>query len=61
MRLSKKEYEEKIIRIAPKMAEILANGRGVELGESRSGLKMYAVIRSHQTLNLKGEVNEDGR
>lgn len=60
MRLTKQEYEKRIKLIAPQIAEILAHGQSVELAESRSGLKLFAVTRSHKVMNFKSEVSADG-
>lgn len=45
MRLTEKQYIERIDEIKGQIAELLASGKDVELAESRSGLKMFVVSR----------------
>lgn len=59
MRLTKKEYIDRIDEIKGQVAAILASGSDVELCESRSGLKLFAVKRTHQVLD-RSKKNDRG-
>ena len=52
----KKLYEKMLAEMLPQMAEILASGYFLEVGKSRSGLKLFKVTRKHEVVrrsNLK--------
>ena len=52
--ISKKEsYEQKLISIAPHLAELLDAGFILEIAKSRSGIKIFRTIRRHEVLNYK--------
>lgn len=51
-------YESEIHSMAEQMAELLDKGYSVEIGKSRSGLKLFAVSRRHEVVKRKGNMNE---
>ena len=56
---SRKEfYETEIHNMAEQMAELLDKGYSVEIGRSRSGLKLFTVNRKHDVVKRKGNMNE---
>lgn len=56
---SRKEfYETEIRNMAEQMAELLDKGYSVEIGRSRSGLKLFTVNRKHEVVKRKGNMNE---
>lgn len=56
---SRKEfYETEIRNMAEQMAELLDKGYSVEIGRSRSGLKLFTVSRKHEVVKRKGNLNE---
>ena len=56
---SRKEfYESEIHSMAEQIAEILDSGYSVEVGKSRSGLKLFAVSRKHEVVRKRGNLNE---
>lgn len=52
---TRKEFYESEIH---SMAELLDKGYSVEIGKSRSGLKLFAVSRRHEVVKRKGNMNE---
>lgn len=45
----KKEFYKKLlVGMSDQMADILANGKAIEVDRSRSGLKMYSFRRRHE-------------
>lgn len=45
----KKEFYKKLlVGMSDQMADILANGKAIEIDHSRSGLKMYSFRRRHE-------------
>jgi hypothetical protein len=54
----KEFYEREIHSMAEQMAELLDKGYSVEIGKSRSGLKLFAVSRRHEVVKRKGNMNE---
>lgn len=56
---SRKEfYENKIHNMADQLAELLDKGYSIEVGRSRSGLKLFTVSRKHEVVKRKGNMNE---
>jgi hypothetical protein len=51
-------YESEIHSMAEQIAQILDSGYSVEIGKSRSGLKLFAVSRKHEVVKRKGNLNE---
>lgn len=54
----KEFYEREIHNMAAQMAEILDSGYSVEVGKSRSGLKLFSVSRKHEVVRKRGNLNE---
>lgn len=52
----KEFYESEVHNMAAQIAEILDNGYSVEIGKSRSGLKLFTVSRKHEVVK-RGKVN----
>lgn len=52
----KEFYESEVHNMAAQMAEILDKGYSVEIGKSRSGLKLFTVSRKHEVVK-RGKVN----
>lgn len=55
----KEFYEKRLHEIAPEIAELLDNGYQVEICRSRSGIKIYSVLKKHQVVrreNHNGDV-----
>lgn len=52
----KEFYEREIHNMAAQIAEILDKGYSVEIGKSRSGLKLFTVSRKHEVVK-RGKVN----
>lgn len=50
----KEFYETEIHNMAEHMAELLDRGYSVEIGRSRSGLKLFTVNRKHEVVKRKG-------
>lgn len=53
----KEFYEREIHNMAKQCAEILDSGYSVEVGKSRSGLKLFAVSRKHEVVRKRGNTN----
>lgn len=53
----KEFYESEIHNMAAQMAAILDEGYSVEVGKSRSGLKLFRLSRKHEVVKRKGNVN----
>lgn len=51
-------YESEIHSMAEQIAELLDKGYSVEIGRSRSGLKLFTVNRRHEVVKRKGNMNE---
>lgn len=54
----KKFYEAEIHNMAAQLAEALDKGCSVEIGKSRSGLKLFIVLRRHEVIRRKGNQHE---
>ena len=54
----KKFYEAEIHNMAAQLAEALDKGYSVEIGKSRSGLKLFIVSRRHEVIRRKGNQHE---
>lgn len=54
----KEFYENEVHNMAVQIAEILDNRYSVEIGKSRSGLKLFAVSRKHEVVRKRGNLNE---
>lgn len=52
----KEFYESEVHNMAAQIAEILDKGYSVEIGKSRSGLKLFTVSRKHEVVK-RGKVN----
>lgn len=52
----KEFYESEVHNMAAQIAEILDKGYSVEIGKSRSGLKLFTVSRKHEIVK-RGKVN----
>lgn len=55
----KEFYESEMHRMASQIAEILDAGYAVEIAKSRSGLKLFSVLKKHQVVrreNHNGDV-----
>lgn len=52
----KEFYESEVHNMAEQIAEILDRGYSVEIGKSRSGLKLFTVSRKHEVVK-RGKVN----
>lgn len=55
----KKEfYKRLLIEMSSQMADLLADGKAIEVDRSRSGLKMYSFRRRHEVVRKGGNTNE---
>lgn len=54
----KEFYEKRLHEIVPEIAGLLDNGYQVEVCRSRSGIKIYSVLKKHQVIT-KGGGNVD--
>lgn len=55
----KKEfYKRLLIEMSSQMADLLADGKAIEIDRSRSGLKMYSFRRKHEIVQKGGNFNE---
>lgn len=52
----KEFYKSEIHSMAEQIAQILDSGYSVEIGKSRSGLKLFTVSRKHEVVK-RGKVN----
>ncbi len=55
----KQFYEERLHQIAGEMAEMLDSGYQVEVCRSRSGIKIYSVLKKHHVIKRKGGNADD--
>jgi len=54
----KEFYESEIHNMAEQCAELLDKGYSIEIGKSRSGLKLFTVSRKHEVIRRKGNRHE---
>lgn len=55
----KKEfYKRLLIEMSSQMADLLADGKAIEVDRSRSGLKMYSFRRKHEVVQRGVSTNE---
>lgn len=50
----KQFYEERLHDISGELAEMLDKGYKVEICQSRSGIKIYSVLKKHHVIRAKG-------
>lgn len=58
----KKEfYKRLLVDMSDQMADLLANGKAIEVDRSRSGLKLYSFRRRHEIVQRQQNVTPDGK
>ena len=54
----KEFYEKRLHEIVPEVAEMLDNGYQVEICRSRSGIKIYSVLKKHHVISKGGNADD---
>lgn len=57
MEEKKNFYKRLLTEMNDQMADLLANGKAIEIDRSRSGLKMYSFRRKHEVVQKGGDLN----
>lgn len=57
MEEKKNFYKQLLIEMNDQMADLLANGKAIEIDRSRSGLKMYSFRRKHEVVQKGGDLD----
>lgn len=54
----KEFYEKRLHEIVPEIAGLLDNGYQIEICKSRSGIKIYSVLKKHHVITKGGNVDD---
>jgi hypothetical protein len=57
MKEKKNFYKRLLTEMNDQMADLLANGKAIEIDRSRSGLKMYSFRRRHEIVQKGGDLD----
>ncbi len=57
MKKKKNFYKRLLTEMNDQMADLLANGKAIEIDRSRSGLKMYSFRRRHEIVQKGGDLD----
>lgn len=57
MEEKKNFYKKLLTEMNDQMADLLANGKAIEIDRSRSGLKMYSFRRKHEVVQKGGDLD----
>lgn len=57
MEEKKNFYKRLLTEMNDQMADLLANGKAIEIDHSRSGLKMYSFRRRHEIVKKGGDLD----
>lgn len=57
MEEKKNFYKRLLTEMNDQMADLLANGKAIEIDRSRSGLKMYSFRRRHEIMKKGGDLD----
>ncbi|MCX4297990.1 MAG: hypothetical protein OSJ73_13425 [Lachnospiraceae bacterium] len=60
MQEKKEIYKQLLIDMGDQMADLLADGKAIEIDRSRSGLKMYSFRRKHEVIQKKAKCKDKG-